>query len=126
MFNVTSSAVCVASMDMLFINFTIMPGAPCCMFVQCALMPMKWLVNPESAIACSLFASRQAANEYLDIVLENVIVFVDNLCLVAIILSRMYHATGSASIVCVDPLIFFDDVAASWCPAFLLRQRALL
>ena len=47
-------AVCDASMDILLGNLTITPGTHCCMFVQCALMPMKWLVYPESAIACSL------------------------------------------------------------------------
>ena len=46
---------------------------------------MKWLVYPESDIACSLSAKRRAANAYLD-VLENAIVFVVNLCLVVIIL----------------------------------------
>ena len=102
----SSSAVCVASVDMLLGNLTIMPGAHCGMFVQCALMPMKWLVYPESAIACSLFASRRAVNVYLDIVLENAIVFVAHLCLVVVILSRMFHAAGTAVNVCVDLLFF--------------------
>ena len=102
------------------------PGAHCCMFVQCTLMPMKWLVHPESAIACSLCASTLAANAYLDVVLEKAIVFVDNLCLVVLILSLVFHFAGAAANVCVDPFSLFAVVAASWCPAFLLRQRALL
>ena len=54
----SNSAVCVASIEILLGNLTIIPGAHGCMFVKCALMPMKWPVHPESAIACSLFASR--------------------------------------------------------------------
>ena len=126
MFGISSSAVCVTSMDILFGNFTIMSGVHCCMFVQCELMPMKWLVHPELAIACPLFASRRAANAYLDVVLENAIVFVDNLCLVVLIPLLVYHATGTDVSVCVDLFILFTNVAASWCPTFLLRQRALL
>ena len=106
MSGISRSAVsCVASMDMLLSNLTITPGAHCCMFAQCALMPMKWLVYPEPAIACSLSAKRRAANVYLD-VLENTIVFVAKLCLVVIILSRMYHAADTAASVCVVPSFF--------------------
>ena len=126
MCGMSSSAVCVAFMDMLLDNLTIMPGAHCCMFAQCAFMPMKWLSHPELAISCLLFASSQAANTYLDVVLENVIVFVANLCLVVIILLKMYHATGTSANVYVDPLILFADVDSSSCPTFLLQQRALL
>ena len=118
MCGISSSAVCVASMDMLLGNLTKMPDAHCCMFVKCVFMPIKWLVNPESAITCSLSAKRRAANVYLNVVLENAIVFVANLCLVVIILSRMYHATGTAANVCVDLLILFADVAFSLCPTF--------
>ena len=56
---------------------------------------------------------------------KNAIVFIANLCLVVIILSRMYHATGTAANVCVDPFILFVDVDSSLCPTFLLQQRAL-
>ena len=63
-------------------------------------------MHPESDIACSLFASRRAVNVYLDIVLENAIVFVAHLCLVVVILSRMFHAAGTAVNVCVDLLFF--------------------
>ena len=58
--------------------------------------------------------------------LENEIVFVDNLCLVVIILSQMYHAAGTTANVCVDTFILFANVASSVCPTFLLQQRALL
>ena len=125
MCGMSRSAVCDASMDMLLGNLTITPGAHYFVLVQCASMPMKWLVYPESAIAGSLSTKRRAANVYLD-VLENAIVFVANLCLVVIILSQMYHVAGTAANVCVDPSILFVDVALSLCSTFLLQQRALL
>ena len=58
--------------------------------------------------------------------LESVIVFVANLCLVVIILSRMHHAAATAANVCADLSILFADVASSLCPNFLVPQRALL
>ena len=54
MCGMSRSAVWVASMDMLLGSFTVIPGAHFLMSEQCALMPKKWLVQPESAIAVSL------------------------------------------------------------------------
>ena len=51
MWGMSRSAVCVASIDMLLGSDTVTPGAHCLMLVQCALLPRKWLVQPESAIA---------------------------------------------------------------------------
>ena len=42
--------------------------------------------------------------------LENTIVFVANLFLVVIILSRMYHAAGTTTNVCADPSIFLPTL----------------
>ena len=47
-------AVCVAVIAMLFGNLTVTPRSHFVMFVQWALVPKKWLVQPESAMAVSL------------------------------------------------------------------------
>ena len=74
-------AVRDASIVMLLGNLTVTPGVHFVMCVQCALMPKKWLVYPESAMACLLCAIAFAASAYLDLFLFNAIVFVANLWL---------------------------------------------
>ena len=57
-------AVCVASMAILFGRLTEMPDAQRVMLVQCALVPRKCVVHPESAMAlllCRMFAVALAA-----------------------------------------------------------------
>ena len=58
------SAVWVASIDMLFGNSTVTPGAQRFMLVQCTFVPKKWLVHPELAIAAALCCNIDAANAY--------------------------------------------------------------
>ena len=54
----SSKAVCVACIVMLFGRLTITPCAHGVLLVQCALVPRKWLVQPESAIALLLSNGR--------------------------------------------------------------------
>ena len=56
-------------MDMLLGRVTLTPGAHCLMLVQCALLPKKWLVHPESAIAVVLVYTALLAALYFPLFL---------------------------------------------------------
>ena len=80
-------AVCVASIAMLFGNFTVTPGAHLVMFVQWACKPKKWLVHPESAMAVSFCANVVAASAYRLVMLVFTIGWLFKLmCLLVILL----------------------------------------
>ena len=74
------------SIVVLFGDLHVTPGAHYLMCLQCALIPNKYLVYPESAMTYSLCEIPFAASVYLDLILFNAIVFVANLWLFILLL----------------------------------------
>ena len=102
-------------------SLTVIPGAHSLIVVQCVLYPEKWLVHPDSATYLLLLAMTSIANEYLDFMVDNVIVLLVKILCLLVLLSMQFHSKP-----CVNPSILFDVVPSSLWLGFCVRHITLL